>query len=122
MQYEMVIPVEVKPKQRPRFNFKTGHAYTPKETKDCEMVIGQYMKAQSFNVGIIPKGTSIRLSFDIQITNKRSTKSDIDNYLKTVMDSGNGILWDDDSQITSIAGTLTRGASEAKVCLEVETL
>lgn len=30
-------------------------------------------------------------------------KPDLDNFLKAVMDAGNGILWQDDSQITFIA-------------------
>ena len=31
---ELFFPIEPKPKGRPRFNFRTGTAYTPKETKD----------------------------------------------------------------------------------------
>lgn len=103
---------EPKSKGRPRFSTKTGHAYTPKETAMYENLVKiSYQQASNtkFNgevealiVGYfpIPKSESKKrkakmLSGEILHTKK----IDCDNLAKTILDSLNGIAYDDDKQV-----------------------
>jgi Holliday junction resolvase RusA-like endonuclease len=48
-------------------------------------------------------------------------RPDLDNYIKSVSDGGNGILWNDDSQVTMLLAT-KRYAVQPGVHVEVQTL
>jgi crossover junction endodeoxyribonuclease RusA len=117
------LKIDVMPKQRPRFG-KGGNVYTPTETKNCMKMLGMlytsYMSRKCKTM--IPKGQPIKISFRIQTTRKRG-KSDIDNYLKTILDAGNKILWHDDSWITEIgSGRMEYNVKEPQVLLKVEEI
>lgn len=111
----LVIEGQPRPKQRPRI--VQGRAYTPKETRNYELMIAEAWQWQCKEFA--PKGEAIEviLDFYLQIPKSWSLKKrvaaeegkivpasrpDIDNLAKSILDGLNGIAYEDDSQIVSL--------------------
>ena len=100
------------PKGRPRFarRGKFMVAYTDGKTKNAE----DDFKLQSLKYKPeFPSQSPLRLHLEFYMVKPKSkpkkitewtTKPDIDNLQKLVMDSLNGIYWLDDSQIVELSG------------------
>ena len=103
------------PKERPRFNMKTGTVYTPKKTLDYESIV----KANAaMNIGKPLEGAvEISVIVEQKIPKSWSKKKklavlngeevvtsvqDLDNMLKSVTDGLNKIAYKDDRQIVKI--------------------
>lgn len=104
-------------KGRPRFSFKSGHAYTPAKTREYEdRIKSAFLESEQkgFPAGV---PLSISLIFGFKIPNSASKKTrekmincdilpmkkpDVDNVLKAVMDALNGLAYDDDKQIVKV--------------------
>ena len=114
--FSVWIPGEPKGKARPRFDRRSGRAYTPAATENAEAHARQCMMLQAgqpllegplevtmlATVGI-PASWSKRKQQEARIGILRPTgKPDLDNSCKLACDAGNGILWRDDSQIVSL--------------------
>jgi len=108
MRLDIKIPWKPHAKQRPRV--ANGHAYTPKATRDAEARILAAVQAElatSFEKFDGPIAVEIGLSNDhfyLSVTEcddykERKLRGDIDNYAKTILDSLNGVVWEDDKQI-----------------------
>ena len=105
------------PKGRPRMT-KTGHTYTPKETKDYEDLVkwsfiqqvGIYENPPEEPVMVkmvfrmpIPKSYSLRKLAKIRSQKMACPKRpDIDNLAKIVLDALNGLAYKDDNQIVQM--------------------
>ena len=101
---------QVKPraKQRPRYT-KTGHAYTPIETRQYESLIGRLYKGRTFvdcpiEVELIFFKDKIEMIITELDPNEEQSKlrGDIDNYAKPVLDALNTIAYADNKQIVSL--------------------
>ncbi len=55
------------------------------------------------------------------LTRYKNTKPDLDNLLKTVLDAGNGKLWNDDNQIVEIR-TFKKYSDVARTVMIIEEL
>lgn len=94
------------PKERPRVT-KTGHAFTPERTRKAEKRIGEAWDGPMYHgpvhvqVIVDPDGTAIVVE-PIDLDEASKLRGDLDNYLKTCLDSLNGIAWDDDRQVVKI--------------------
>ncbi|NFT02240.1 RusA family crossover junction endodeoxyribonuclease [Clostridium sporogenes] len=113
----MKIVIDGKPmgKQRPRFNSKTGHTYTPDKTVNYEnwvkLCYQQQCKGEKLTGEIvafinayyaIPKSTSKKNKKDMLLGIVRPTiKPDVDNIAKVILDSLNGLAYKDDKQIVT---------------------
>lgn len=108
-------------KQRPRVNKRTGQIYTPKETvwfeRQVELACMKAMKEADAVCCPPDKPVEMRIYayFGIpQSWSKRkrelaaagllpvTTKPDIDNICKSILDACNGIVYPDDKQVTKV--------------------
>lgn len=124
------IPGDPVGKQRPRV--ANGHAYTPQRTKDYQSKVAwawKQAKGPKIEGPVlmrivwhhrIPKRTAkanraAMLKSEIMPT----TRPDLDNVCKSIMDGLNGVAYDDDSQIVSLTA-IRRYAEVSGVFVEVE--
>lgn len=92
-------------KGRPRFSKQNSRAYTPEKTRNKTAEIKFWLH----QLGAINDGDGpLAVSLDFYFTKPKSApksriyptvKPDIDNLVKLVLDSANGVLYDDDKQI-----------------------
>jgi Holliday junction resolvase RusA-like endonuclease len=101
-------PIDPVAKGRPRFT-KQGRAFTPPRTKKFEDAIKKMARDQYKNG---PMAGSLSMHIVFYIKKPKSTKleypinrnpGDIDNLVKNIADSLNGIAYVDDSQIVDLS-------------------
>ena len=75
-----------------------------------------------------PMGGSIKVTINFNLKRPKSVtrqhpsvRPDIDNYLKSTLDAGNGVLWEDEGQIVSLRAQ-KRSASEDSIEILVEQI
>ena len=108
----VIVTGKIKGKARPRFNTKTGRAFTTKDTMIYENLVKRCYQEQCgkrLNGAIrmrievyykIPKSYSKKRVQAIREGLERPIKTpDIDNIEKIIYDSLNGIAYEDDKQI-----------------------
>ena len=127
---EIIVTLEGEPKGkgRPRFT-KSGHAYTPRATTVYEHLLRMRAKDAmngrkpltgplTVTVGaffpIAKSWTKAEKAAAIDGTKAHTSKPDIDNIAKT-LDALNGVVWDDDSQITQLTALKRYSSSPALV-------
>ena len=134
MIYEFEVPGKVIGKGRPRLNSYTGVVYTPTRTKDYESLLEQYFllkyprfKALEGRIKIniiayfsIPKTTK-KADINEMLENNISPtkKPDIDNIVKSILDSMNKFAFKDDNQITKLE-VEKKYSLEDKVYVKIE--
>jgi Holliday junction resolvase RusA-like endonuclease len=92
----LTIPGNPVSKGRPRVG--RGWVHTPKRTRDAE----EWIRFWARKAGIRkPLRGPIHLDVAFYRADKR--RADGDNLLKLLQDAGNGIMWGDDAQITSMS-------------------
>lgn len=115
-------------KRRPRIATKGGHAhaYTPTKTLEEEEIVGYAYRGEKYTGAVrltlhifkaLPKSRPKR------IERERSTsKPDIDNVLKALMDALNGIAYDDDAQVCEVHvykhDRVRRAGDSIRFCVE----
>ena len=108
--WSATFPLTPVAKGRGRIGVVKGRAmvFTPAKTRKAEGEL-RYFLGQSNPVmfdGAICVAIDFTLIRPASVTSKKrpwpSTRPDLDNYLKQVMDSANGILWKDDAQIVTL--------------------
>lgn len=119
------VPGNPVPKGRPRFSFKSGHAYTPRKTKIYEELIAkEYQKSIGEILPYSPLKIDVIAVFEIPHSYSKKKKesmietgctkrADIDNIVKSVLDALNGIAYIDDSCVVEIYG-LKKWGTEPK--------
>ena len=134
MIYEFEVPGKVIGKGRPRLNSYTGVVYTPTRTKDYESLVEQYflLKYPRFKALEGRIKVSIIAYFSIPKTTKKADinemlennisptkKPDIDNIVKSILDSMNKFAFKDDNQITKLE-VEKKYALEDKIYIKIE--
>ena len=114
-----VIHGEPVAKGRPRFNRSTGRAFTPQKTINYETLVKmEYLNAcpnaplysadTALSVHVdayvsIPSSVSKKKRKDMIDGKIRPTKKpDADNLIKSLMDAGNGVIWEDDKCVVEV--------------------
>lgn len=133
MQVTFIIDGQPQGKGRPRFNGKTGRTYTPDKTVIYENLVKlaykQQCKGMFFEKGV-PLAMEIMAFYKMPQASKKKTvqmasgeirpmtKPDIDNIVKVIADSLNGIAYHDDSQI--VACVINKYYSDTpRVCVKI---
>lgn len=108
---------KIRGKSRPRFNTRTGRAYSSNTDKIYENIIREahrssggvrfddddYIRAEIDLYFAIPKSYSKKRRQNCLVgIEKCAKKPDIDNILKNIFDSGNGYIYKDDIQIVEV--------------------
>ncbi len=120
---KVTIPMEPVAKGRPKFT-KRGFAYTPAKTKDAEKFIRAFVSGYPKFATGLPLAMSIDfyLSKPKSVGKKRefpTTRPDIDNYCKLILDSLNGVLFHDDGQIIRLLARKEYG-SPSRIEISIE--
>lgn len=89
------------PKGRPRFG-KKGRVYTPRRTRDFEERVAWTAKAVMRSR--LPLTCRVRVN--VEVVYKRD--ADLDNFIKAALDGINGIVFEDDRQVTAITAQKIR--------------
>ena len=111
----IVVEGKIKAKARPRFNTKTGRAFTPNDTisyenwirywyrEQCGEMLEGSIKAKIFVYYKIPKSyTKKRVELIRKGKEHPCKKPDADNIAKIVLDSLNKIAFNDDAQVIEL--------------------
>lgn len=120
-------------KGRPRFT-RQGRAYTPAKTKDYEHKLAAVASDAMQDLGYEPATGKCQVHVLAQFEIPKSWpkkrreaatrgevspgKPDIDNVVKIVLDSINGVVFNDDSQVHRIVATKKYGQPLMLVCVE----
>ena len=112
--HDVYIKGECIAKGRPRFT-KSGRAYTPQKTKQYERLVRTVIVAQRLKPLDGPLQVEITVYRKIpQSFSKKKraeaiagvvlpvTKPDIDNYVKSLLDASNGLLFPDDNAVVDL--------------------
>lgn len=131
--FEYTINGECIPKGRPRFT-KKGYAYTPKKTREYETKVKTTLKAQGAKKSARPLKVDIEIHRGyLKSWSKKQrasaeqgklypiTRPDLDNYIKSILDGADGVLFEDDSQIIELTARKVYNR-EPKVIIRVEEI
>lgn len=105
------IPGKPVPKARPRV--VNGHAFTPEKTKDFEKLVATQYRAAGGTVHGGPVAVTIAAWYQMpkswpkyrkaeQKGLPHTSKPDMDNVIKSILDGLNGVAWEDDAQVYKI--------------------
>lgn len=111
--YAKKLDIEPHAKGRPRIA-RGGFCYTPPATKNWERRAREIFKS-SMPSEVTKDALYVNVVFHVERPKsvKRefvTTRPDIDNYIKSVLDAANGVLWNDDSQIVELLSKKVYGA------------
>lgn len=86
-----------------RLKFGRGRTYKTSEVLNFEEVLGRVGR----ELGVAPLGGDITMEIEVTVPDKR--RRDLQNFSDTICDALNGVLYLDDSQITSLKMTKVWG-------------
>lgn len=122
MQFEFEYFGEPVAQSRPKFSFKTGHAYEQQKSKNYKDALRNYVQLHVQDKRMLEGPLTFELNVFRSIPKSWSNKKkklaeegfiqptgrpDTDNYIKAVLDALSGVLMKDDSQVTVIIATKT---------------
>lgn len=127
----VIVTGKIKGKARPRFNTKTGRAFTTKDTMIYENLVKRCYQEQCGKVlnGAIRARIEVYYKIPRSYTKKRIQairdglemplkKPDSDNIAKIVLDSLNKLAFDDDAQVVEL--TVIKRWTEEQERIEFE--
>lgn len=124
----------IKPKSCPRPRLSQGHTYMPKQYKEfkesLELLARTQMREQGFGFPIsCPVKISVVFGFETPKSWSKkkaenafyhSSKPDLDNLVKSVLDAFNGVVWTDDALVAEIHAAKLWRKDESFILAEVE--
>ena len=110
------------PKGRPRLS--RMRVYTPKKTIDFESYVKNTARIAMRNASLFSGPIEVSLVFLLKKPKRvqrvyPSVRPDIDNYIKSVCDAFNGVVWEDDSQVVRLSAAKVYTPHDQKPCIKV---
>ena len=102
------LPMVPVPCPRPKFNRRTGSTYYPARYSKWKVEASKKVRALALKAGLMaPLGGPLVVGLTFVFPRPKTTKlqfpkPDLDNLSKSALDAGNGILWNDDTQVTGL--------------------
>ena len=131
MMFPYMFRCEMEPvaKARPRIT-RSGRTYTPAKTANAETVLRTAMRKFAAGKSEFPLNVACHVTINFFMKRPTSKKKaehvtvrpDLDNYLKLVMDAGNGILWKDDSYVTKIVCSKAYADEKSHVSISFDSI
>lgn len=107
-------------KGRPRFSRRSGRTYTPAKTESAEKALRLSLMTSAEALRVLPLygALGVRADFVLAVpaswskreqaaalngTRLPTSRPDVDNFAKLVLDAANGVLWPDDSAVVELA-------------------
>lgn len=116
--FSATVPLSPVAKGRPRFG--KGFTYTPAKTRQAENALKSILRGSM--LGRPPSREALALEVCFYLMRPKSVKRvhpsvrpDLDNYIKALMDAGNGIVWEDDCQIVDIRAVKRYGSPRIQI-------
>jgi Holliday junction resolvase RusA-like endonuclease len=114
-------------KGRPRFSRRSGRTYTPAKTETAERVLRAQLLASAEELQSLPfhGALGVRAEFVLAVpaswpkkeraaaldgARLPTSRPDVDNFAKLVLDAANGVLWPDDSAVVELLVSKRYGA------------
>lgn len=110
-----LVEMRPQPKQRPRsMRLANGQnvTYTPRETKVYEEFVAKSWRG--------PRGFTGAVKLTIAVLEGPGHPSDLDNFVKVILDGLNGIAYADDHQVVAIDAKIHRGQERPAIDVIVE--
>lgn len=105
-----VIEGEPVPWPRSRIN-RAGKYYLPRPYAEYRALVASELRHAYDR----PYPLTTRLGVLVGIYRRTMRRADIDNFAKTVLDAGNGIVWADDSQVVSLVARILPDPDNARL-------
>lgn len=127
------LPVPPTAKGRPRFSRRSGRAFTPPATEAAERTIrgelahattlgrtapahdwpatGALVLELRFTMAVPASWSKKKTAAALEGRLPHTSRPDVDNLAKLVMDAANGVLWADDAQLTTVVMMKRYGAT-----------
>lgn len=115
----VVVPGRPVPKARPRLGIRgrRSYIYTPESTVEYERTVALFSRQQYSKPVQGPVAVTVRIYMG------RRGRGDIDNYLKSILDGLNGVVYQDDKQVVRLdACFVACSKGEERVEIEVEQM
>lgn len=100
------------PVTKARARFYDGKVYTPKKTRLGEQAVQWALKAA---YGDAEPNRIDDLGISALFYTQTRQRSDLDNFLKLLMDACNGLIWGDDVQVVELSSKVIRGDARPRV-------
>lgn len=128
----LVIPGNPVGKARPRVT-RSGVAYTPKKTREYEQKVAWIARSWWRGRRPIPKGVPVIIHITSLYSRPKSNKlseercwcpkggtyADLDNLVKAIKDSLNGLVYEDDCQVVGVIARKMHTGEGEEPCTEV---
>lgn len=116
-------------KGRPRV-LRSGRTYTPKRTADYERQVAAACVAAAMHRPwrMDSPDYAVTVQSHVSLTKKGTRRTsrggcpDIDNVIKLVCDALEGVVYEDDDQVTRVAGETIHGSAEERLRVTVEII
>lgn len=99
-------------KSRPRFS-RNGNTYVPKKDRQAEEQTSATLRM------FYPESWTGNVALACIFYRPNFQRIDVDNMLKHVCDAANGIIWEDDSQVTALVGVAHLDVDDPRTVIAV---
>jgi len=97
-----------------------AHGYTPTKSADYEKHVGMIALAERMKARKWPAlDRSVRIGLSVRVYRSRE-QGDLDNFIKSVKDACNGVLWADDWQVRRFGECSVDECEKGKERIEVD--